>query len=87
MERAEIRNKLREFVKAEFKIPDNDPDFSDDVNLFDFGYVDSFGAVTLTSYVETAFGVKISDSDLVAYPLNTIVEIADFVDRRTKREV
>jgi acyl carrier protein len=79
---SQIATELRAFIRQKFKIPDNDPDFSDDVHLFDYGYIDSFGAVELTTFVDSAFSTKITDSDLVAFPLNTIREIATFVSKR-----
>ncbi len=79
---SQIATELRAFIRQKFKIPENDPDFSDDVHLFDYGYIDSFGAVELTTFVDSAFSTKITDSDLVAFPLNTIREIATFVSKR-----
>ena len=83
----QIKNELRSFIKEKFEVPDTDSDFSDDVHLFDYGYVDSFGAVELTSFVKTHFGVEITDSDLVANPLNSINEISTFVEKRYKGSV
>ena len=84
---AQIANQLRTFIRQKYKIPDNDPDFNDDVHLFDYGYVDSFGAVELNTFVETTFSTKITESDLIAYPLNTIREIATFVSKRKNGEL
>lgn len=81
---SQIAAELRVFIREKFKIPADDPDFNDDVNLFDYGYVDSFGAVELNTFVEASFSTKITDSDLVAFPLNTIREIATFVSKRKK---
>ena len=75
---------LRNFIRQRYNVPLDDADFSDDVHLFDYGYIDSFGAVDLIAFVESAFDIKISQSDLVAYPLNTIREIADFALQRRK---
>ncbi len=69
---------LRAYIQEHYKIPPGDSDFTDDVHLFDYGYIDSFGAVDLIAFVEQSFGIKITQSDLVAYPLNTIREIAAF---------
>jgi methoxymalonate biosynthesis acyl carrier protein len=83
----EISGRLRAFIVERFEISAVDPDFTDDIHLFDFGYVDSFGAVDLTRFVESTFGVEVSTSDMVAYPLNTIREIANFVARRQQGEI
>jgi len=86
-ESAQIESVLRDFIREKFKVPPDDPDFTDEVHLFDYGYVDSFGAVELTNFIEKSFSIKVSETDLVAYPLNTIREIATFIVRRKKGEI
>jgi acyl carrier protein len=78
---------LRKFIRTEYEVPANDGEFTDDVHLFDYGYVDSFGAVKLTAFVEKEFSVQVKPSDLIAYPMNTIREIASFVTRRRAGEI
>ena len=82
MENDPITTQIRDFVRKEFNVPATDADFTDDVHLFDYGYVDSFGAVNLTTFVETNFGIKITQTDMIAHPLNTIREIATFTQKR-----
>ena len=77
---------LRGFIEERFQVPDDDPDFTEDVHLFDYGYIDSFGAVELTSFVQDKFGIQVKDTDLIAYPMNTIREIATFVAKRKAGE-
>lgn len=82
MELEEIMSKLRKFIRERFKIPENDADFNDDVHLFDYGYIDSFGAVELTSHVEKVFSISVNVSDSIRHPMNTVREIATFVKGR-----
>jgi D-alanine--poly(phosphoribitol) ligase subunit 2 len=77
-----VVDQLRTFIRERFQVPDSDPDFSDDVHLFNYGYVDSFGAVELNTFVETTFTVTVTPDDLIVFPLNTINEIGAFVVRR-----
>lgn len=83
----QIIPQLRQFIRGQFQVGDNDPDFNEDVHLFDYGYIDSFGAVTLTTWLESTFSIRIEQSDLIAFPLNTITEIATFVMRRRNGEI
>jgi len=87
MDFAEIVRQLRSFIRERFNVPDTDADFSDDIHLFDYGYVDSFGAVELNSFVEKAFAIKVTPSDLIAFPLNTIREIGSFIASRRAGEI
>ena len=87
MQTAEIASGIRTYICDRFNVPVDDPDFTNDVHLFEYGYVDSFGAVDLTMFVETTFDVKVTESDMVVYPLNTINEIAEFVTKRRSGEI
>lgn len=75
---------IEAFIRTRFDVAADDPDFGNDVHLFDYGYLDSFGAQALIEYCESTFGITIANDDLVKYPLNTVNEIARFViDRQT----
>ena len=87
MDPATIAEELNTFIRAKYEIGDNDPDFDMDVHLFDYGYIDSFGAVELTLFVEDEFDIKVTNTDLVIHPLNTIHEIADFIVKRRGEEI
>jgi D-alanine--poly(phosphoribitol) ligase subunit 2 len=87
MDFPEIASKLRGFIREHFNVPEADADFSDDVHLFDYGYVDSFGAAELNSFVEQTFAIKVTPSDLIAFPLNSIREIGTFINRRRAGEI
>ena len=43
----DIKQNLRGYIVQRFTVPADDVEFTDDVHLFDYGYVDSFGAVEL----------------------------------------
>ena len=81
MELPEVASELRAFTKKSFDINDDDADF-DDVHLFDYGYVDSFGALSVVSFLEARFGVTVTDEDLVNDPPNTIREFVKLVQKR-----
>ena len=74
-----VRDEIERFVRAKFEIPRDDPDFSHDVHLFDYGYVDSFGAQELITHIESTYKIKIGNDDLVKFPMNTLNEISRFV--------
>jgi methoxymalonate biosynthesis acyl carrier protein len=87
MHTLDIGSELRNFVRRRFFIPKDDPDFTDDVDLFNYGYIDSLGAVELTGFVEQQFGVAFTDSDWINFPLSSIREISAFIAKRIKGEI
>ena len=87
METNKITSELRGFIRERFGIPENDSDFNDEVDLFNYGYIDSFGAVELASFIENRFSIRLTESDWANFPLSTINEISGFVSRRHKGEL
>ena len=83
----EITFELRAFIRKRFGVPENDPEFDDEVDLFNYGYIDSFGAVELTTFIENQFSISLAGSDWIAFPLSTIREISSFVFKRHKKEL
>lgn len=78
MKKEEIISVLTDYICTTFEIGD-DPDFSVDVNLFDYGFVDSLQATQIVLFVEERFGIEITQSDIVRYPMNSVAEIAEVV--------
>lgn len=52
--------------------------------VFKEGFFDSMGFVRLVSYLETEFGIKIKDDDLVEENFESINAISQFVSTRVK---
>ena len=76
-----VQETISEFIKEHFEIGD-DPDFNNDVHLFNEGFVDSFGAVEIIHFVEQSFGIKITQKDITLFPMNTVNEIAAVVENK-----
>lgn len=76
-----VLERLEGFIREHFEIGD-DPDFDLDVNLFDEGFVDSLGATEIVCYIEEEFAIKITQKDIILYPMNTVREIAQVVENK-----
>jgi len=87
METQQITAELRQFIQQHFGIPGDDPDFNDNVDLFNYGYVDSFGAVELANFMESRFSMRVTESDWTVFPLNTIQELSSFISKRQKGQI
>lgn len=82
-----IISELRRFIITRFAVPTNDCDFTNTIDLFNYGYIDSLGAAALTTFIEDRFGLKFTNADWVTYPLSSIEEIAIFISKRTLGEI
>ena len=80
-----IAERLERFIRHQFAVADSDTRFGRDVMLFDSGYVDSMGVNEVLVFLETEFGVRIPDEDLLDDRFQTIDGMAQAVARlRTK---
>ncbi|WP_010496861.1 acyl carrier protein [Paenibacillus elgii] len=81
----ELLEQLEAHIKSRYEIEDDDDDFSADVHLFDYGYIDSIGATALIAHIEKTYGIQVTNQDLMLYPLNTVREIATFIHNKKER--
>ena len=58
-------------------------DLDADAMLFDFGYVDSLSAVTLISFIDSHYGVAVSELDLVG-AINNLQLLADHIQAQRR---
>ncbi len=74
----EIIKTLEDYIRDEFDIGD-DPDYNSEVDLFEYGFLDSMGAMEVIAYIEEEYSIEITQKDVVLYPMNTIAEIAEVI--------
>ena len=74
----EIIQTLEDYIREQFDIG-NDPDYNSEVDLFEYGFLDSMGAMEVIAYIEEEYSIEITQKDVVLYPMNTIAEIAEVI--------
>jgi D-alanine--poly(phosphoribitol) ligase subunit 2 len=84
MSNEEYLQQLEQHIRERYEI-EADDDFNVDVHLFDYGYIDSIGATALIAHIEKTYGIQVTNQDLMLYSMNTVREIADFIDKKTAR--
>lgn len=72
--------KIREFIKNQAQVAADDELFTNEVDLLDYGYLDSFGTVALIELIDQEFGVDLSNADFYDAQFRTISGIAAAVD-------
>lgn len=70
-----VRKIVAEIAQA--PLPDDE-----DASLLDAGLIDSFGIILLAGHLESAFGIKVSDGEMIPRRFETLAKIAAFVDGR-----
>jgi len=73
-----IKDELYRYIMEKYAL-DGDPDYTTDVNLFDYGFLDSMGATEVIMWLEETYGIEISQKDIILNPMNSVDEIAEVV--------
>ncbi|MFH5187515.1 acyl carrier protein [Paenibacillus sp. TAB 01] len=81
----DLLQQLEDHIRSRYEIEADDDDFTVDVHLFDYGYIDSIGATALIAHIEKTYGIQVTNQDLMLYSMNTVREIADFIQQKTAR--
>ncbi|MBT3366668.1 MAG: acyl carrier protein [Nitrospina sp.] len=82
MQITEIKSQLKNFFEEEF--PNPGASLTDDTNLLDDWFVDSFGIVNTTLFLEEKFGVEISRADINAITFRSIETLSQYVANQLK---
>lgn len=77
MQITEIKSQLKNFFEEEF--PNPGASLTDDTNLLDDWFVDSFGIVNTTLFLEEQFGILISRADINAVTFRSIESLSQYV--------
>jgi len=64
LEKETIAEKIEQFIRNTFGIPEDTDGFGRTCDLFESGFVDSMGLIKLISFLESAFGILIDEDHL-----------------------
>ena len=78
----EEKDLIRDFIKSNLIVFDEEADFTDDDNIFKMGFVNSLFAMKLLEYVERTFEITISDDDMDLTNFSSVNRIADLIDKK-----
>lgn len=74
--------KIRTFISENFLFGRADGNLADDDSLIEQGIIDSTGVLVLVAFLETEYGVRVADEDIVPDNLDTINRLTAFVLRK-----
>lgn len=75
----DVKAKLREFIIDNFLFGD-DEGLNDQMSFLDSGIVDSTGILEVVNFIYEAFQVTVADEDLIPENLDSIDNIANYLD-------
>ncbi len=81
MLKMDLEPKIRTFITSNFYVAEPEK-LGSEASLLDGGIVDSTGILEVVSFLETEFGIRVADDDMVPDNLDSIAKIAAFVARK-----
>ena len=81
-----ISGAISDFIRSGGSVAASDSLFSEQVDLLDYGYLDSFGIVGLMEMVQRTYGLDLSDVDFYSKSHRTIDGIAKLIEARLARK-
>jgi acyl carrier protein len=80
----EIKQKVRDYLVENFLFGDTEATLEDDQSLIDSGVIDSTGVLELITFLETEFGIAVEDDEVLPENLDSINNIAAYIERKKK---
>lgn len=77
----EIREQVRQFIVKNFYVADPAA-LPDHASLLDRGVIDSTGVLEVIGFIESTFGVRVEDEEMLPENLDSIEQISAFVLRK-----
>lgn len=75
----EIKGQLIQYIEEKCLVKFDGQELTAETNLFDSNVIDSFEVIELIVFLESKFGVKLTDEDLLSPVLSSVATMAEFV--------
>jgi acyl carrier protein len=75
---------LRTFIMTEFSTGSRTDAIGPDENLLTQGIIDSMGILKLVAYIESTFGIKISNDDILPENFQSLNCLKEFIEKKAK---
>ncbi len=75
----DIKKMIIEYVKKEYLDEDSDMEVKEDTKLISSGIVDSFSMVSLKTYLEKKFSIKLPDEDATPEAFDSVNNIIELI--------
>jgi acyl carrier protein len=79
---AQVRSELVDFIVTNFLFGDGSRAPQEGDSLVEGGIIDSTGVMELIEFLESQFGIEVSDEDTVPSNLDTVANLTRFVLRK-----
>ena len=77
-----MQQQIRSFILSSFLFTDDESKLKNNDSLLEQGIMDSTGVLELVAFLESQFGIKVADDELLPENLDSVDQIAAFIGRK-----
>ena len=81
----EVMDKVKSFMAGAFFIDFESVGLGDESSFLENGIIDSTGIMEVIQFLETTFGIKVADDEMLPENLDSLANIGSFVIGKTSR--
>lgn len=74
--------RIRNFIENELRYEGHSDNLTDETSLLESGVIDSLGIVKLVSFLESEFGIKVPDEEIVPRYFESIRALSTYVESK-----
>lgn len=78
-----IAEQIERFVSHNFLFDEADERFTREDSFVDTGIIDSTGMLELIGFVESRFGIRVDESEMIPENLDSVRQLSVYVTRKT----
>jgi len=83
---SDLAIQLRTFIVSNFLFGQDREDLTSDESFIDSGIVDSTGVLELVEFIESRYGIRVEDRELIPDNLDSLRQLEAFVRRKLEGE-
>jgi acyl carrier protein len=77
-----IKQQIMEYIAINFLFSDNGYELPDDASFLQEGIIDSTGVLELVMFVEEAFGIAVTDEEIVPENFDSIAHLTAYISSK-----
>jgi len=77
-----MQQQIRHFILSSFLFTDDESKLKNDDSLLERGIMDSTGVLELVAFLESQFGIKVADDELLPENLDSVDRVSAFIARK-----
>ena len=77
-----VEEKIRKFILDNYLYTDDQSKLKDDESFLEKGIIDSTGVLEVISFLETDFGVTVTDEEMIPENLDSVRNLAAYINAK-----